>query len=99
MLIILRRFVDLRLFLLIVPAVLGLVCFDQVLASTWGALLLIIPAVVGLSLLLRKIMFHVDMSLVAELAIASPIGAALVVLADRIFVAAIIIGTVLWLGR
>ncbi|KJV25011.1 hypothetical protein VI06_19895 [Aquitalea magnusonii] len=94
-----RRFIDLRLFLLIVPAVLGLVTFDQVLASTWGALLLIIPAVVGLALLLRKIMFHVDMSLVTELAMTSPIGAALVVLADRIFVAAIIIGAVLWLGR
>jgi hypothetical protein len=92
-----RLFVDYRIYLLILPAWLALFCVDPVLASTWGQLLLVIPALVGLALLLRKVLFHVDVSAVSDFAVSSELGAAIVVLADRIFLASVIIGAVLWL--
>ncbi|MEO4030681.1 hypothetical protein ABH313_21850 [Chromobacterium vaccinii] len=93
----LKKLHDYRIYALILPAALALLWIDRVVAITWLQLGLALPVLVGVALLLRKALFHSDVSQAADLALASPVGAALVVLADRLFMAAVVIGGVLWL--
>ncbi|WP_158677600.1 hypothetical protein [Chromobacterium vaccinii] len=93
----LKKLNDYRIYLLILPATLALYWIDSVIAQTWLQLGLALPVLVGVALLLRKAMFHVDVSEAADIALRAPTGAALVVLADRLFMAAVVIGGVLWL--
>ncbi|KUM02793.1 hypothetical protein KIF53_15270 [Chromobacterium subtsugae] len=93
----LKKLHDYRIYLLILPAALALFWIDSVVAQTWLQLGLALPVLVGVALLLRKALFHADMSEAADIALHAPTGAALVVLADRLFMAAVVIGGVLWL--
>ncbi|MBP4045878.1 hypothetical protein [Chromobacterium violaceum] len=88
---------DFRLYVLILPALAGLWWIDRVVAVTWLQLGLALPVLVGVALLLRKVLFHSDISQAADLALASPVGASLVVMADRLFMAAVLLAGVLWL--
>ncbi|VEB42386.1 Uncharacterised protein [Chromobacterium violaceum] len=88
---------DFRLYVLILPALAGLWWIDRVVAVTWLQLGLALPVLVGVALLLRKVLFHSDVSQAADLALASPVGASLVVMADRLFMAAVLLAGVLWL--
>ena len=89
---------DPRIYLLFIPAIYALVNIDAVLASTWSELALALPAIAGLALVLRKILYdHVDMTVAADKALESPVGAGLVVLAISIVTASIIVSGVLWL--
>ncbi|MCP1290948.1 hypothetical protein NK214_12180 [Chromobacterium sp. S0633] len=92
-----KRMHDYRVYLLILPFTLALFAIDRVIAETWLQLGLALPVLVGVALVLRKSLFHVDVSQAGDIALHSPVGAALVVLADRLFMAAVLIGGVLWL--
>ncbi|AUH51253.1 hypothetical protein CXB49_10745 [Chromobacterium sp. ATCC 53434] len=93
----LKNLHDYRIYLLIIPAALALFWIDSVVAQTWLQLGLALPVLLGVALLMRKALFHVDVSAAADIAMHAPTGAALVVLADRLFMAAVVIGGVLWL--
>ncbi|UTH72811.1 hypothetical protein [Chromobacterium sp. IIBBL 290-4] len=93
----LKKLLDYRIYLLTLPATALLFWIDRAVAQTWLQLGLALPILVGVALLLRKALFHADISAAADAALASPVGAALVVLSDRLFMAAVVLGGVLWL--
>ena len=95
----LKRLIDYRLLYLIFPAVLALYALDDVITAAWLHLLLAVPLLVGVALLLRKYIFHVDVSMASDIALQDPIAASIVVLADRIFMVGIVLSGVVWLSR
>lgn len=93
----LKNLHDFRIYLLLLPACIAIYFGLQDVAYAWASLLLAIPVFAGIALALRKFLFHTDVSAAADEAMQSPIGAGIVVLADRLFVVAIFLGGILWL--
>lgn len=91
---------DSRIYLLVLPATFLLFYIDPILTKTWMQFGLVLLVLAGLTLLLRKILFNaLDMSAAIEKAVETPQGAATVVLAVAIFMAAVFIAATLWLAH
>ena len=91
---------DYRVYILIFPFTLLLFWIDPVVAETWFEWGAALPIIVGLTLLVRKILFStVDLSETMKTASESPTGAGNVVLAISIVSAAFMISATLWLSR
>lgn len=96
----LRLFSDLRILMLTVPATIVLWLLDPILTQTWVQWGMAIFVVAGITLLVRKILFHsFDMSAAIEKAVETSGGAGQVVMAVAIVMAAIMLSVTLWLSR
>lgn len=95
-----RAIHDYRIYILILPFTALLYFLDPVVARTWLEWGAALPVIVGLTLLVRKILFStVDLSETMKTASESPAGAGSVVLAIAIVSAAFMLAATLWLSR
>ena len=97
---VLRRYgVDLRTFLLLLPAG-GVFYIDAAIAKTVFFSMLFMGVVALVSHVLRKVYFpYVDLEKVLAAAVQSGTGAGLVVLGVCIIMAAVVIGSVMWMAH
>lgn len=96
---ILRKLLDIRIYLLVIPATIALYFIDPALAITWAQWGLVMFVVAGLTLIMRKVMFNTfDMSEAINKACESSSGAATCVLAVAIVMAAMFMSVTQWLS-
>lgn len=96
----LKAFHDVRAYFLILPFCLLLWWTDPVVFETWVQWGAALPIIVGVTLLVRKIIFNtVDLSEVIEQACKSSTGAGLVFLGVAVFSAVFLIAATLWLSH
>ena len=92
-----RALVDLRVYFLIVPFALLFAYFSPTVGETLGEWLVGFPVLVGFALLIRKILFHIDMHDTLVKACETSQGAAMVILSMAITMSAVIVSGVVWL--
>lgn len=91
---------DYRIYFLIIPFTFLTFWIDPIVAKAWMEWGAALPIIVGVTLLVRKIMFpDVDLSATVDKATETPAGAGNVVLAIAIISSAFMICATLWLSR
>lgn len=95
-----RSLHDSRIYLLVIPATLLLFLIDPILTKTWMQFGLVLLILAGLTLFLRKVLFNTfDMSAAIDKAVETSGGAAQVVVAVSIVMAAVMVSATLWLAH
>lgn len=92
-------FLDLRTWILLVPAA-AILALDLAVLLTLGYALCAIFVIVAVAHVIRRVLFHyLDLEEYAAKAFASPLGAGLVFLAVCVLFSAIVIASALWIAK